>query len=64
MNCFQIDFGVRPSTKTMFGGSHQQPDATLQHSTHDQIQNHATLSNSQDCTLQLHWVCVACFDVQ
>ena len=27
MNCFQINFSVRPSTKTMFGGSHQQLDA-------------------------------------
>ena len=35
-----------------------------QHSSHNQIHNYNTLSNPQDCALQLHWICVTCFDVQ
>ena len=31
MNSFQINYSVKPSTKTRFGGSHQQPYVAISH---------------------------------
>ena len=52
----QLDNAFQPHSALCLLGQHK--------SSHDQIHNHTTLSNPQDCPLQLHWVCVACSNVQ
>ena len=58
-DCLYITINVPLHSKHVFAlSSRGQP------SFHNQNHNYNTLSFPQECALQLHQVCVACFDVQ